>query len=182
MQTRMSAIPVEKGFSFISLLVALVIVGILVSVALVHYRSLGVYNTDRTNPASVTRKLDLDLTKNTLRQTHMMELSYYQRFNRYANFVDLQHEGLIPGGYTAKLEDKGKPYLNYWDIEINAKEDSYLLIASPNKLADSFEDVPILAMNETGQIWEEEGYEGASDESEGSGDEEIPNPFAPTGK
>lgn len=104
-----------------------------------------------------------------------MELSYYQRFNRYGTFNDLQREGYIPAGYTAKLENQGKPYLNYWDIQIQAKEDSYLLIATPNKLADSFEDVPILAMNESGEIWEEEGLEDIESATEGT-EEESSNP------
>ena len=156
----------ENGFSFISLLIALVIVGILATTALTYYKQIGAFGKDRTNPQSVTRKLDINLTKNTLRQLHVMEEGYHIRYNRYATFIDLQHDGIIPGGYTAKLESKGKPYLNYWDMEIRAKADSYLLLASPNALAKGFEDVPILAMNETGNIWEEEGYDpNAGDES-----------------
>ena len=160
----------ENGFSFISLLIALVIMGILAATALTYYKQLGLFGKDRTNPKSVTRKLDLDLTKNTLRQINDMELSYFTRFNRYGTFEDLQRENMIPAGYTATLQSKGKPFLNYWDIEIRAKEESYLLIASPNALASDFEGVPILGMNETGKIWEEEGYDSSLDE-ESSDDE-----------
>jgi Tfp pilus assembly protein PilE len=178
---RIEILPGDTGFTFVSLLVALVIVGILASVALTYYRSMGVFGTDRTNPSTVTRRLDLNLTKNTLRQIHDMELSYYQRYNRYATFEDLQRDGLIPGGYTAKLEARGKPFLNYWDIQMKIGEDSYLLIASPNTLANSFEDVPILAMDETGEIREEEGLEDNSQGDESSEDEK-PVPFTPEGE
>lgn len=167
----------QAGFSFISVLISLVIVGILVSGALVHYRSLGMFSTDGTNPESFVRRLDKNLAIESLKKLHTMEMSYHLRYNRYASFNELQSEGDIPAGYTAKLGEHGVPYLDYWDIEINAMEESYLVLAEPNRNAIGFDNVPILGMNETGRVWEEEGFEEFEDEPEDDTDDVIPFPF-----
>lgn len=167
----------QDGFSFISLLISLVIVGILASMTLVHYRSLGLFSTDRTNPESFERRLDKNLAIESLKKLHTMEITYHIRYNRYGTFNELQSEGYIPAGYTAKLGEHGVPFLDYWDIEINAMEESYLLLATPNDNAAEYDNVPILGMNESGRVWEEEGFEELGDEPEDNTDDEIPFPF-----
>lgn len=167
----------EYGFSFISLLISLVIVGILASMAFVHYRSLGLFSTDETNPDSFVRRLDKTLAFESLRKLNAMEISYQIRYDRYGTFNELQSEGYIPAGYTAKLGQHGVPFLDYWDIEIDAKEESYLLLATPNDNAAEYDNVPILGMNESGRVWEEEGFEEFEDEPEDDTDDEIPFPF-----
>jgi hypothetical protein len=167
----------QAGFSFISVLISLVIVGILASMALVHYRSLGVFSTDGTNPESFVRRLDKNLAIESLKKLHTMEITYHIRYNRYGTFNELQSEGYIAAGYTAKLGEHGVPFLDYWDIEIHAMEESYLLLAEPNRNAIGFDDVPILGMNESGRVWEEEGFEEFEDEPEDNTDDEIPFPF-----
>jgi hypothetical protein len=170
----------QCGYGLIGLLISLVIVGILASIAIVQYRGMGLYDTKAKSPESFARKLDMNLTYHSLKLLHDMELSYHLRFNRYATFQELLNENLIAAGYTAKLEEHGVPYLEFWDIEIKADEESYLLLATPNKSAADMEDVPILAMNDTGRIWEEEGLEGVDDAP--ADEEEIPFPLVPQGE
>ncbi len=145
--------------------------------ALVHYRSLGLFSTDGTDPESFVRRLDKNLAIESLKKLHTMEISYHLRYNRYATFNELQSEGDIPAGYTAKLGEHGVPFLDYWDIEINAMEESYLLLAVPNDNAREYVDVPILMMNESGDVQEEEGFEEFENEPEENTDDEIPFPF-----
>lgn len=170
----------QCGYGLIGLLISLVIIGILASFAITQYRGMGFYDTKGKTPESFARKLDMNLTYHSLKLLHDMELSYHVRFNRYGTFQDLLNENLIAGGYTAKLQEHGVPYLEFWDIEIQADEDSYLLLATPNKAAADMENVPILGMNDTGKIWEEEGLTDSVDQMDE--DEEIPFPFAPQGE
>ncbi|MFH1515198.1 MAG: hypothetical protein ABIG42_07035 [bacterium] len=166
-----------EGFSFLSILISVVIIGIMASFAIVQYKSLGLFHDNRTSPESFTRKLDKTLAMESLRKLHTMEVTYHIQNRRYGNFEELLQQGYITAGYTAKLQEHGVPYLEYWDIEMNALEDSYMLLAVPNSNSSEFLDVPILAMNETGRVWEEEGFEEIEDETEGDTSDEIPFPF-----
>ena len=167
----------RDGFTLISILISIVVIGIMVSFAVVQYNSLGLFTQNRTNPESFTRKLDKTLAMESLNKLHTMEISYHVQNRRYGNFEELLQQEYITAGYTAKLQDHGVPYLKYWDIEMDAREDTYMLLAVPNSNSNGFLDVPILAMNETGRVWEEEGFEEFENEGEGDIDEEIPFPF-----
>jgi Tfp pilus assembly protein PilE len=171
----------QNGYALIGLLISLVIVGILASIAITQYRGMGLYDTKAKSPESFARKLDMTLTTHSLKMLHEMELGYHVRYNKYATFQELLDDNLIAAGYTAKLEEQGVPYLEFWDIDIQASEDSYLLLAVPNKNAAEMEAVPILAMNDSGKIWEEEGLEGV-DTAPAEEEEEVEFPLVPQGE
>jgi Tfp pilus assembly protein PilE len=173
----------EYGFSMISLLISLAIVGVLMVVAITSYNKSGFFNQDMSDEHSVAQRINKTLTYESLEKFHFIELNYKNRYGHFATFEELLSDESIPAGYTAKLEAKGVPYIEYWDIHIDAKQDTYLLLAVPNANASGLTNVPILGMNETGKIWEEQELDETElqmiDSGEVEAEEEDVPPFFP---
>ncbi|MCG3152503.1 MAG: hypothetical protein GEEBNDBF_01803 [bacterium] len=173
----------QRGFSMISILISVAIIGILVVFQLQSMQSA----TKGLNPgqgsASVTNpSFGNATTIHSLKQIHMMQLAYHQRFGRYATFEELVADGSIPAGYSAREDDpSGVAFVRYYDLELHAGPEHYILLAFPNSQASiEFPDVnmPAYRITEKGEVTEEEGLSGGLDEDFGDGPDAEPDPFA----
>lgn len=153
----------SRGFSMISILIAVAIVGILFVVQLktMQTTTKKVFEPGGGSASVAAPSFGNAKTINSLRQLHLMQMAYHQRFNKYATFEELLADGSIPAGYAAREDEKkGVAFVRYYDLEFSAGPEHYIIIAFPNsEAATAFpdEEMPAYRIDETGEVKEEDG-------------------------
>jgi|GEM_PF-6369421 len=152
-----------RGFTMVSMLIVVAIIGILF---VIQFKSMQQTKTKVFQPGGgsssvIAPSAGNATTINSLKQLHLMQMAYYQRYNKYATFEELLADGSIPTGYAAREDEKkGIAFVRYYDLEFSASAEHYIIIAFPNsEAATAFPDdnLPAYRIDETGEVKEEEG-------------------------
>ncbi|MEO7993713.1 MAG: prepilin-type N-terminal cleavage/methylation domain-containing protein [bacterium] len=180
-----------RGFTLLNLLITVAIISILAVMALKEYQGAlkqfqpGAKGGDGTKiPLSNPNgNFQTGAITTQLKQIHVMEMDYHERNGHFASWDELVTDGAIPVGYSSREDDdKGIAFIRYYNIDIHAEGDGYVLLAFPNsEAAEKFPDqeIPAYHVDQTGQVREEEGYDDAAGAS--TDPDSDPDPFAGLG-
>jgi Tfp pilus assembly protein PilE len=147
----MGKIHPQRGFSFLGILIAVAIVGILMVMSIQNYQPV----MSSMRPGGGSRPgLGLTTAKAHLTQLHQAEFMYYNVHKSYATWAELVQDGEIQHGYSDKAKGKGTPFIPNYNIDIQITEEGFTITASPDLAAGAEPGSPTLKIDQEGIVEE----------------------------
>jgi Tfp pilus assembly protein PilE len=147
----MGSIYPQRGFTFLGILIAVAIVGILMVMSLQNYQPV----MQSMRPGGGSRPgLGLTTAKAHLTQLHQAEIMYYNVHRSYATWAQLVQDSEIPHGYSDKAKGKGTPFIPNYNIDIQITEAGFNITASPDIAAGAEPGSPTLRIDQEGNVEE----------------------------
>lgn len=149
--------------SLLNILITVVIIAILVIWQLQGLQQAKRQFDPGLTPSGQQSGFSVANVQNQMRQIHLMQLAYHQRYGKYATWEELVSDGSVPKGYVLREdEEQGVAYIRGFNLKLHATKDSYLLLAFPNSESAKMhpdEYIPSYRIDQTGEFREEDGWE-----------------------
>jgi Tfp pilus assembly protein PilE len=141
----------ESGFTLISLLITVAIVGILLVLSMQNYQPV-LQNFQTGTPGQESFKHDVSRAQ--IRDLHRAELMYYAVHGTYATWDQLLSDGEIARGYINTAIGRGTPFIPYFDINIQVTDNGFVITATPSLAAGAPAGTTTLRIDQEGTLEE----------------------------
>jgi len=153
MRGAMRVLKSQRGFSFLGLLLALVIVLIL-TVTFMKTVGIGGYTLTGEGGPNYDA-MGIDRAKLRMRNLAQIETTYWNIHKRFGTWPELHQDMPELRGYTNRaVGGNATPYVPGYDFDIEASSDSFTITATPSPEAGMPEGASILRITENGRLEE----------------------------